>query len=341
MTTPDAPLPAEADSFRAALRAWFRKEGRDYPWRRTRDPYAILVSEVMLQQTQIATVLGRGYYARWMQTFPDLPSLAAAEEPAVLKAWEGLGYYRRARNLQAAARMIIERHGGTFPRRLEQMAALPGVGRYTAGAVVSFAFNQPAPIVDGNIARVLARLFHLRTEINTPPGQRVLWSRAETLLDRKHPRLHNSALMELGQRICTVSMPACAGCPVRGHCRSAGLRAGELPRRKPARATVRVEEHVLWMLRRGRLLLAQETGARRTGLWRLPERTAAETHGLPVLAGDVFSITHHRVRLLVHKSGTVRARPGEVWHALDTLSLLAMPGPYRRVTDRLLAGGIQ
>ncbi len=158
----------EAADFARSLIDWFRREGRDYPWRRTRDPYAILVSEIMLQQTQIATVLGRGYYDRWFGTFPDVGSLAAAPEDALLKAWEGLGYYNRVRNLQRAARAVIDDHGGRFPDTVEGLLTLPGVGRYTAGAVASFAFDLPAPLVDGNVARVFSRLGDLRDPGNVP-----------------------------------------------------------------------------------------------------------------------------------------------------------------------------
>ncbi len=326
---------AEARKFRAVLVAWFRREGRDYPWRRTRDPYAILVSEVMLQQTQIATVLGRHYYTRWMKQFPDVTSLAAAAEGEILKAWEGLGYYTRARNLQRAAQAVTAGNGGEFPGTLEAIAALPGVGRYTAGAVLSFAYNRPAPIVDGNVARVLARLFNFRPEINTPAGQRTLWSWAAALLDEKHPRDYNSALMELGQRICTARQPSCGTCPVRAHCQSAGPGARSLPLKKPARSTVFLNEHVLWAERDGQVLLVQESGPRRRGLWRLPYRSAHETLALPLLSRTRYSITHHRVMLHVHAAPHAQAAEGEVWQPLAMLSSLAMPGPIRKVVGAL------
>jgi A/G-specific adenine glycosylase len=322
--------------FRAALIAWFRREGRDYPWRRTHDPYAVLVSEVMLQQTQIATVLGRGYYARWMERFPEVKTLAAAREEEILKAWEGLGYYSRARNLQRAARAVVELHGGIFPDTLADIAALPGVGRYTAGAVLSFAFNRPAPIVDGNVARVLARLFHFTDPINAPSGQRALWQWAGTLLDAKHPREYNSALMELGQRLCTPRRPLCGDCPVRTQCASAGAAAEKLPVKKPARATVFVEEHVIWCVNRKRLLMVQETGRRRRGLWHLPLRTAGECAALPLLHNTQYSITHHRVTLRAYQEPQAEPREGESWQPLALLDTLAMPGPLRRVVESLL-----
>jgi len=322
--------------FREALVAWFRREGRDYPWRRTRDPYAVLVSEVMLQQTQIATVLGRGYYARWMEQFPDVQTLAAAREEQILKAWEGLGYYSRARNLQRAAHTVVERHGGIFPDTLEAVQSLPGVGRYTAGAVLSFAFNKAAPLVDGNAARVLARLFHFAEPVNAPAGQRTLWQLAEQLLDAQHPREYNSALMELGQRICTPRRPQCEDCPVRGQCASAGPEAERLPVKQAARATVFMDEHVLWCVRRGRLLMVQETGPRRRGLWRLPLRSPAECVSLPLRHRAPYSITHHRVTLHVHDATSAKPRDGEVWQPLASLPDLAMPGPVRRAVEQML-----
>ncbi len=327
----------ETGKFRAALVAWFRREGRDYPWRRTHDPYAILVSEVMLQQTQIATVLGRGYYVRWLEQFPDVCTLAAATEQQILKAWEGLGYYSRARNLQRAAQMIVAEHGGKFPRTLEAIAALPGVGRYTAGAVLSFACNKPAPIVDGNVARVLARLFNLQEEVNTPSGQRTLWAWAEVLLYPKHPRDYNSALMELGQRICTPRQPSCDECPVRALCQSAGPGADALPLKKAARATLFLDEHVLWVQRDDCLLLVQESGRRRRGLWRLPVRSASETASLPLLSRTQYSITHHRVTLHVHDAPQTNASTEEVWQPLAILESLPMPGPLRKVVETIIS----
>ena len=210
---PDPPQPSPlpwAPHFRTQLLDWFRATGRDYPWRRTQDPYAILVSEMMLQQTQIATVLGRDYYQRWMTSFPDLATLAAASEPEILRAWEGLGYYRRARNLQKTAQAVLALPDAAFPRSLPGLLALPGIGPYTAAALASFAWNLPAPLVDGNVARLLARLLGSDAPIDRPPMQAQLWAWADALLCRAEPRLYNSALMELGQRLCTPRATATA-----------------------------------------------------------------------------------------------------------------------------------
>lgn len=289
----------------------------------------------MLQQTQIASVLGRGYYTRWMEQFPDMATLAAATEAEILKAWEGLGYYSRARNLQRAARAVVTEHRGRFPDTMEAITALPGVGRYTAGAVLSFAFDKPAPIVDGNVARVLARLFQFRQEINTPSGARNLWSRAAALLDPQNPRDYNSALMELGQRTCTARQPACDECPVRAQCLSAGAGADALPLKKAARSTVFQDEHVLWAERDGCLLLVQESGRRRRGLWRLPMRSAEDTTSLSLLSRTRYSITHHRVTLHVYAAPRAKTADGEVWQPCETLDALPMPGPFRKVVETI------
>ena len=325
-----------APAFRAALIMWFRTEGRDYPWRQTEDPYAILVSEMMLQQTQIATVLGRGYYQRWLETFPDVATLAAASEPDILRVWEGLGYYSRARNLQKAAQAVLTAHGGEFPRTLAGLLSLPGIGRYTAGAVASFAWNLPAPLVDGNVARVFSRLFASDEPIDKPAMQQQLWAWAEALLSQSEPRLYNSALMELGQRICTPRSPACLICPVQSVCASAGSAAASRPKKSPARATVLVIEHALFAKRDGKILLHQESGKRRQGLWKLPERSAAETAALPEILTATYAITHHRVTLHVHAAPNSVAALGETWHLMANLPTLPMPGPYRKALNQLL-----
>ena len=214
-------------SIRRALLRWYRTSGRDLPWRRTTDPYAILVSEFMLQQTQVATVIP--YYKEWLRRFPDFSTLADASENDVLHAWQGLGYYARARNLRATAIAIMEKHGGKFPRKLESIRELPGIGRYTANAVATFAFDQSVPIVEANIARVLSRLFNVQTPIDTSAGRERLWSLAAELLPERHAGRHNSALMEFGALVCGVR-PKCPSCPVKIFCRA--TEPTILPRKK-------------------------------------------------------------------------------------------------------------
>lgn len=193
---------------------WYQHQGRTLPWRQTQDPYAIWVSEIMLQQTQVKTVIP--YYQRWLEQFPTIASLANANQQTVLKAWEGLGYYARARNLHRAAQVIVESHAGCFPESFEAVVALPGIGRTTAGGILSAAFNQPVPILDGNVKRTLSRLIALKQ----PPSKALdqLWQLSEALLPQDNPSDFNQALMDLGATLCTKHRPACLLCPWQGSC---------------------------------------------------------------------------------------------------------------------------
>ncbi len=332
-------------AFRRALVDWFRAEGRDYPWRRTRDPYAILVSEAMLQQTQIATVLDRGYYARWMRTFPTWEALASASETEVLKLWEGLGYYNRARNLKRAAEIVVGELGGRFPEEPDAILALPGVGRYTAGAVLSFAYDRSEPLVDGNVARVLARVFACEEAVDAPAGQRILWAWAEELVPAREARLYNSGLMELGQRICRPANPECPACPAQRLC--VAHQRGEtrrFPVKRERQAPVARDEHVLIAESGGRVYLRPETGTRRRGLWRLPEVDAETAADWRELFRFDYPITRYRVTLKVHAapaawspSGRDRAEGG--WFGLDSEeSLPPLGSPYRKALRKFSEG---
>jgi len=329
---------AQPEKFRDALADWFSLNGKDYPWRRTREPYAILVSEVMLQQTQIATVLGRGFYTRFLEAFPNMEVLAGAEDEPLLKAWEGLGYYRRARMLRETARAVIAGHGGMFPQETGELLALPGIGRYTAGALRSFAFGLPSAVVDGNVARVLSRLMDFRGVVDDGAGLKQIWEWAEVLADPERPRVYNSALMELGQVICRPGVPDCLSCPVASFCQT--REPETLPRKKVKTATTVVTEHALWLRdAQGRILLHRETGKRRQGLWKLPTRSAEEIGSLPVLAEQGYSITRYRVSLQVHEGKGMKHPPalveGEQWVPEHEVMGLAMPAPFRRVIERL------
>lgn len=317
-----------------ALDAWFREHGRDYPWRRTTDAYAILVSEMMLQQTQISTVLDRGYYARWMASFPDVQSLAKAEESEVLRTWEGLGYYRRARFLHQMAKVVVAEHGGQFPKDAEGLRSLPGIGAYTVGAVLSFSHDLPAPLVDGNVARVLARLYNDPTPVDSTLGISRLWQRAEALVACAiSPRVHNSAIMELGQRICRFSQPDCGNCPVQTWCLAED--PASLPVKGKRTTITEVTERVCFDQNADGVLLERETGKRRTGLWKLPGLGEA-TPLPPVLHKARYTITRYRVTLWVHAAGemadvTLRRIP------LAELADLPMPSPYRKALNTLLS----
>ena len=226
---------ARAAAFRRGLLRWFRRHGRDLPWRRTRDPYRIVVSEFMLQQTQVSRV--EGYFHRFLEQYPTVEALAAASPLAVRESWEGLGYYRRAANLHRLAQAVVEKHGGVVPSDPMILRELPGVGRYTAGAVASFAYERRTPAVDTNVARVLRRAFHPR--LTARARERRLWETAERLLPRPGPAAwaFNQAIMELGALVCTARVARCSACPVRAACATGRKAKGEVNRRgsrKPA-----------------------------------------------------------------------------------------------------------
>ena len=292
----------------------------------------------MLQQTQIATVLDRGFYARWLERFPDFQTLAVAPEDEVLKAWEGLGYYRRARNLQRLAQDIVAKHGGVFPRDIAVILGLPGVGPYTAGAVASFAFGLAEPIVDGNVARVLSRIYDDATPVDSTAGSRLLWARSKALVQAtEDPRALNSALMELGQTHCAPTKPACHFCPLQAHCRATDPQA--LPVKQSRQQITAVTERVIFLRTQGGVLLEQETGRRRTGLWKLPGlHPMHENRPPPVLLRMQYGITRYKVTLWVHEP---YEQTGE-WpdtHRLVPLAELEstpMPAPYRKAVNELL-----
>lgn len=255
---------------RSRLLRWFARHQRRLPWRRDRDPYRIWVSEVMLQQTTVAAVVP--YFGRFLAAFPDLPSLAAAREEDVLRLWEGLGYYRRARDLHRAARQVVAEHGGCIPRDLESFRRLPGAGRYTAGAVLSQAFDQKLPILEANSRRVLARVLGLAEDVHKSPGLRRLWQAAEEFLPDRRAGDFNQALMELGALICTPAAPACDRCPLAVDCRARrfGLQ-DSIPRRPAPPAVVEVREVAVVIVKDGRALLAQRPGhGRWGGMWEFP-----------------------------------------------------------------------
>ncbi len=320
-----------------ALVSWFSEHGRDYPWRRTTDPYAVLVSEMMLQQTQVKTVLERGYFARWMGKFPTPAALAAAAEPEVLRCWEGLGYYARARNLLKAAHAVVAEHGGIFPDTVEGLQALPGIGPYTARAVAAFAHDLPVPVLDANVIRVAARLINYRDPVDSGPGPKILHDVVARMVPASGGRAFNSALMELGQRICLPRKPDCPSCPVSRWCAAHGHSPENLPVKRPRRETVAVDEHAIFVRKGGKILLHRESGRRRQGLWKLPERQADEVATNHLLLDTRYSITHHRVRLRVYRApADTVAKNGEDWIPLAGLADHPMPAPYRKAVNILM-----
>ena len=336
-------LIAAAPALRQALLGWYRAQGRPLPWRTAPSVYGTVVSEFMLQQTQVKTVLP--YFARWMAELPDFAALAAAPEARVLKLWEGLGYYARARNLHRRARVVAARPAP--PRRLEDWAELPGIGPYTAAAIASIAFGAATACVDGNVVRILARLTADAREFpDSATAARAFAPLAARLIaGAESPGDHNQAMMELGATVCLRQGPLCLVCPVRPFCAGArrGTAAG-LPRLAP-KPTVRVAVTRVWCERGGALLLHRaNAGARRlAGQHELP--TAEQARISParaargkLLARRVRSITKHRMTESIHAAPAPRGRlaAGLVWVPLDQLDGITLSGPHRRWVREIL-----
>jgi A/G-specific adenine glycosylase len=268
---------AKVHALREALLAWYGRARRDLPWRRTRDPYAIWLSEVMLQQTRVETVVP--YYERFLARFPTLHALAEAPMDDVLSLWSGLGYYRRARMLREGAAQVVREHGGELPKNAASLRAIRGIGRYTAGAVASIAHGEVTPLVDGNVARVLSRLFALEEDIATSRAQARLWDLADELVAPEDPGAWNQALMELGATICIPRAPRCLVCPARAWCeaRARGIEA-ELPRVAAKGTVARESWWAAVLISRGAVLLGRRRPTLRFGgTWEPPSVQVAQT----------------------------------------------------------------
>ena len=328
----------QAQAFQSSLIDWFKEVGKDYPWRQTTDPWHILVSEVMLQQTQVATVLGKGFYTRFLERYPTPASISNAPEQEILSAWEGLGYYRRVRNLQKAAKAICENHEGIFPTQHAEILDLPGIGQYTAGAVASFAYNQSQPLVDANVARIFSRLFDFQERVDSTRGTKQLWQWAGELVSPSQPRLYNSALMELGQQICTNKSPQCGICPVKTCCQTSDPTS--LPLKKARKKTVLLDELCMLAIDQKNqtiLLHKASDSARRSGMWKLPERQAHELENQPLLLQQNYTITHHKVTLYVYQAPEkIELLEDEAWQPLTSLDALPLPSPFRKALNTLL-----
>jgi A/G-specific adenine glycosylase len=363
--------------FARRLLGWYDRSRRDLPWRvalgSRPDPYHTLVSETMLQQTQVATVIP--YYHRFLNEFPTVRTLADADEQRVLKLWQGLGYYSRARNLRAAARQIVEKHGGQVPSDVQSLLALPGVGRYTAGAVASIAFDTKAPIVDGNVARVICRLDRIETDLKDHQTQKLLWERATQILPDRRAGDFNSALMELGSTVCTPRSPQCLLCPVQKHCEAhaAGVQ-DRIPMSRRAKPIPLVHRRT-FCLRRGTngkvkwLIEQRPPRGRWASLWqfvtvevpaprgssgsltvsgastprvtsRMVRTAAGVKSGSPRHLGIVeHSLTHRRYRfeVFVCESCDDSARQPENrrWVQLKDLEHYPLPRPHVRILEML------
>lgn len=344
-----------------ALLAWYAAGARDLPWRRSRDPYAIWVSEIMLQQTQVETV--RPYYERFLRRFPTVERLARARLDTVLKLWEGLGYYSRARNMHSAARQIVTRYDGQLPRTKDELLSLPGIGNYTAGAIASIAFGGREPVVDGNVTRVLCRLFRIRTEPSQNETRKQLWQLAEALLPTKRVGDFNQALMELGSEVCLPRKPLCADCPLREVCQA--KQHGEqalIPARKPRKSipSYTVVVGVIYD-RCGRVLIdKRKPEGLLGGLWEFPggkqepgesletalQREVREELGIriqiirPLIVVD-HAYSHFRIRLHAfecrHVSGTPRciSCSEAKWIAPASLKRYAFPAANSKIIAAL------
>ena len=284
---------AQKRALQKRLIAWYTKHARDLPWRRSRDPYRVWLSEIMLQQTQVATV--RDYFERFIKALPNVQKLAAADEQQVLRLWEGLGYYRRARQLHAAAQQVVADHNGQFPTDVTKLQTLPGIGRYTAGAIASIAFDQRAPILEANTIRLLSRLIAYRDDPLKAVGQRVLWQTAEDILPKTDVARFNQALMELGSLICTPSDPRCDECPLAGLCAANALNLQrEIPLAKARQTLTDLHEAAVVVCKNGRVLVRQcGVGERWAGLWDFP-RFELDAEGQLFARDEIVEKVHAR-----------------------------------------------
>lgn len=339
--------------FRRRLLSWYATSRRQLPWRVPRgsngtpDPYHVLISEAMLQQTQVATVVP--YFTRFLQRFPTIKSLAEAPEQEVLRLWQGLGYYSRARNLRATAQVITHEMGGKLPTDCQDLLKLPGIGRYTAGAIASIAFGRRAAILDGNVTRVLCRVDLIRGDPRERRTVQKLWRRAEEILPRTRIGDFNSALMELGATVCTPRNPQCLICPVRGHCKSAaaGLQ-DKIPAPRRAKTTPLVRRLTYCIVRDGRLLIEQRPPKGRwAGMWQFV--TVDPTTPPPELAqraerlGTVsHSLTHRRYEFDVFlvrpiNEGAPHSQLPRKWVTEQELDAYPLPGPHLKMLEMVVA----
>ena len=301
-TLQDELTPAWKGRLRRRVLAWYARHARDLPWRRQPSPYRVWVSEIMLQQTQVVTV--QAYFARFLAAFPTVHDLAEAEEEQVLRQWEGLGYYRRARQMHAAARLIVDQWGGKFPSDVQSLRQLPGVGRYTAGAIGSLALGLREPILEANTIRLLSRLVGYREDPSKGAGQRLLWRTAAEILPRKHVASFNQGLMEIGSLVCTPTGPRCGECPLATLCAAHehGLQ-DRIPRPQPKQLFTKLHEAAVVVRKNGRVLLRQcADGQRWAGLWDFP-RFEIDAQRAPRLQRELTE--------KVHAQTGIRIEPGK------------------------------
>jgi A/G-specific adenine glycosylase len=316
------------NKLRHALLGWYDQNQRDLPWRHNAEPYRVWVSEIMLQQTRVAAVLE--HYARFMQRFPTVQALAGAREASVLAVWSGLGYYHRARRMHKAARMIVRERHGEFPRTTEEWLELPGIGRYTAAAIASIAFGEPVAAVDGNVERVIARMFG-RAE-----GREAAWQQAETLLDQRRPGDFNQAMMELGATVCRPRAPQCVRCPLNAWCKSRGADVARL------QAARKHRQLYYGLVRKGKDVLLVQRPANASlmaSMWELPAILASQRNGNELIARLRHSITDTDYDVSVISVGPDKlpTLPTDVrWFSRKQWERLPLTGLTRKVLHRLL-----
>lgn len=342
---------------RRSLLAWYDKNGRNLPWRHSHDPYKIWISEIMLQQTQVKTVIP--YYQRWLETFPTVKDLAEADLQTVLKVWQGLGYYARARNLHACAQQIVQQYDGVFPNQIEAVLSLPGIGRTTAGGILSAAYNLPVSILDGNVKRVLARLMAL----SIPPGKALksLWEWSDHLIDPNHPREFNQAIMDLGAMVCTPKAPNCSECPWQLHCQAYLLNLqSQIPMRKTAAPLPHkiIGVAVIWNQQNQILIDKRPAKGLLGGLWEFPggkvepgetleaciKREIQEELAIEIEVGDHLmtidhAYTHFKVTLNVYHCRYLSGEPQPLecdeirWVTLDEIEQF----PFPKANEKIIA----
>ncbi len=343
--------------FADLLLIWYNLNKRALPWRGHFDPYAIWVSEIMLQQTRVEAVIP--YFLRWMDHFPTVSALARASERDVLRQWEGLGYYARARNLRSAAQVVDRDYGGELPRSVEELRRLPGIGRYTAGAIASMAFGLDEPALDGNIRRVLARVFNVSLPAKSPQGERRLWEFAAAHLPKGNAGDYNQAMMDLGAVICLPAKPRCPVCPVRRVCQARRLGIQD---QRPVMAAKKAVPHHVYVaaaiLKRGRVLLAQRpSGGLLGGLWEFPKRKVVRAsarrlekslrglYDMDVRCGQPLGVVRHgyshfsvEVHAYFCDAALIRRRPDLRWVSLKALDDFPMGRVDRQLARKLSHG---
>ena len=344
------------EKIQSKLLHWFKKNKRDLPWRRTKDPYAIWVSEIMLQQTQVNTVIP--YYQKFLKSFPTLRHLAKADLSKVLKVWEGLGYYSRARNLHRASQIVLTRFRGKIPETLKDLLTLPGIGRSTAGSILSFAFHKDAPILDGNAKRVLSRLFAVSGSPGKRKTEQLLWKISESLIPKGFSNPFNQALMDLGSMICTPKDPQCPKCPLRDLCK--GKASGE-PERFPTKTIRKKIPHIkaisAVILKDGKVLLKQRPPEGLLGgLWEFPNWRIEKEEGLRLMLRNFIkkemglnvkvnesigtfkqTFSHFKLTLQVFHCQPLNEKARGKWVPIRNLRLFPMSRIHRKIANTILS----